>query len=96
MKKNIFFRFALMGFLALFLLTAAPATVFALEDVDINASVEDTVKNYPTVSVETANGVVTVSGTVKTQQEKKDLIDRILRVNGVKDVKDKLTIQNAK
>ncbi len=97
MKKNIFLRFALMGLLALFLLAAAPAAVFSSpNDVDVNARVEEAVKNYPAVSVMTADGVVMVSGAVKTQQEKKDLIDRILRVDGVKDVTDKLTIQNVK
>ncbi len=95
MKKSILSRFALLGILALFLLAAAPVVAHgATGDKDVTTSVENLLKNYINIDVRTQDGVVTLSGSVKSQNVKDRLVDHIRQIPGVKSVNDLITVQD--
>jgi len=68
-----------------------------LDDATITAQVKTVLLNDPEVNatkidVATSNGVVTMSGTVRSEPEQQRAIRLARQVNGVKDVKANLTI----
>lgn len=52
-------------------------------------------KNYPTVSTEVFNGIVTLSGSVESDRDRQEIKDRILKIKGVRSIQDNLTIAPA-
>lgn len=78
--------------------TNRAATSAALDDATISTRVKTALLNAPGISptkvdVATAQGVVTLSGSVKSKQEEQTAVDTARRVNGVRDVKSTLQIQ---
>ena len=68
-----------------------------VDDASITAQVKtallnDQQVNATKIDISTSNGVVTMSGTVRSQPEQERAIQLARRVNGVKDVKANLTI----
>jgi hyperosmotically inducible protein len=68
-----------------------------MDDASITAQVKTVLLNDPQINatridVSTANGVVTMSGTVKSQPEQQRAIQLARQVNGVRDVKANLTV----
>lgn len=59
----------------------------------VNDRVETTLQSYNDVDAATDNGVVTLTGTVKTQQEKESAVSRARNISGVKSVKDELKVE---
>jgi len=86
-------------------LAAAPPTIVAcggkpiaaaIDDATITARVKTMLLNDPQVGatkidVSTSNGVVTMSGSVKTKAEEERAIALARQVNGVRDVRSQLT-----
>ena len=73
---------------------AASASV---DDASITARVKTTLLNDPQVNatkidISTSNGVVTMTGSVRSQPERERAIQLAWQVSGVKDVKANLTI----
>jgi hyperosmotically inducible protein len=73
---------------------AASASV---DDASITARVKTTLLNDPQVNatkidISTSNGVVTMTGSVRSQPERERAIQLARQVSGVKDVKANLTI----
>src|SRR5512133_907663 len=69
----------------------------SVDDASITAQVKtallnDSQVNATKIDVSTSNGVVTMSGTVRSQPEQERAIQIARRVNGVKDVKANLNI----
>jgi hyperosmotically inducible periplasmic protein len=78
--------------------TNRAATSAALDDATISTRVKTALLNAPDISptkvdVETSQGVVTLSGSVKSKEEEQKAIETARRVNGVRDVKSALQIQ---
>ena len=72
----------------------------AIDDATLSTKVKTALLNQPDVGVtqidvETVGGVVTLSGTVKSQDEEQKAIAAARQVPGVKDVKSVLRIQPA-
>lgn len=68
-----------------------------IDDATISTRVKTALLNAPNVSathidVETAQGVVTLSGTVKSADEEQQAIQTARKINGVRDVKSRLQI----
>ena len=68
-----------------------------MDDAAITAQVKttllnDTQLNATKIDVSTSNGVVTISGTVRSQPEQERAVQLARRVNGVRDVKANLTV----
>jgi hyperosmotically inducible periplasmic protein len=73
------------------------AIAASTDDASITARVKtallnDTQVNATKIDVSTSNGVVTMTGTVRSQPEQQRAIQLARQVNGVKDVKANLTI----
>ena len=69
----------------------------SVDDASITAQVKTKLLNDPQVNatkidISTANGVVTMSGTVRSQPEQERAIQLARQVSGVRDVKANLTI----
>ncbi len=69
----------------------------SIDDATISTRVKTALLNAPNVSaphidVETAQGVVTLSGTVKSAEEEQQAIQTARKVEGVRDVRSKLHI----
>lgn len=67
------------------------------DDARINQEVKkvlDADKNFAGVRADTREGVVTLSGTIDNQQNKRDILDKTKAVSGVKDVIDNITLSN--
>jgi len=74
-----------------------PASMNANDDVTITARVKTALLNDPQISatridVATSNGVVTMSGAVKSKADEQRAIQLARQVNGVKDVKSTLQV----
>ena len=85
--------------LAALLVTACGGKTISstMDDATITARVKtallnDTQVNATKIDVTTANGVVTMSGTVKSKQDEERAVQLARQVNGVKDVKANLTV----
>ena len=68
-----------------------------IDDATISTKVKTALLNAPNVAatridVETAQGVVTLSGTVSSAEEEQQAIQTARRINGVRDVRSKLQI----
>jgi hyperosmotically inducible protein len=68
-----------------------------MDDATITAQVKTALLNDPQlnatkIDVSTSNGVVTISGTVKSQPEQQRAIQLARQVNGVRDVRSNLTV----
>ena len=77
--------------------TSHPGGAGAGDDQTITARVKTVLLNDPQISatridVATANGVVTISGAVKSKAEEQRAIELTRQVSGVKDVKSTLTV----
>jgi hyperosmotically inducible periplasmic protein len=69
----------------------------SVDDASITARVKTTLLNDPQVNatkidISTSNGVVTMTGSVRSQPERERAIQLARQVSGVKDVKANLTI----
>jgi hyperosmotically inducible periplasmic protein len=78
--------------------TNRAATSAALDDATISTRVKTALLNAPGISptkvdVATTQGVVTLSGSVKSKDEEQKAIATARGVNGVRDVKSSLQIQ---
>jgi hyperosmotically inducible protein len=76
---------------------AAPGTATATTDTAITQAVKEKLLLQPetssgTISVDTHDGVVTLTGTVKSAQEKEQVIQTARNIQGVQRVEDKLSI----
>jgi hyperosmotically inducible protein len=76
---------------------AAPGTATAPTDTAITQAVKEKLLLQPetasgTISVDTHDGVVTLTGTVKSPQEKEQVIQTARNTQGVQRVEDKLSI----
>jgi osmotically-inducible protein OsmY len=72
----------------------------ALDDAAITAAVKTALLNDEeisgwTIDVETAQGVVTLSGMVSSSREEKRAIELVRRVSGVRDVRSQLQLVSA-
>ena len=72
----------------------------AIDDATITARVKTALLNDPQVSgtridVDTTNGVVTMSGSVKSKAEESRAIQLARQVNGVRDVKSTLQVPSS-
>lgn len=71
-------------------------------DEELQKKVEDTLKsnylkkNYDTVVATVSNGVVTLSGTVDSEKDRQDIHDRIQKINGIKNIVDRLQVSGEK
>lgn len=69
-------------------------------DEELNKKIRDSVSrgwlwnSYKDVTLQTSNGIVTLAGTVKNQDDQQKLVSEILKVEGVKSVKSNLTYKN--
>ena len=77
--------------------TSGAAAMSSPDDTTITARVKtallnDTQVNATRIDVVTANGVVTMSGTVKSKAEEQRAIQLARQVSGVKDVKSSLQV----
>jgi len=77
--------------------TARSTSIAAPDDATITASVKTVLLNDPQVNatridVSSANGVVTMSGTVRSKAEEERAIQLARGVRGVKDVKSELKV----
>lgn len=63
-------------------------------DAEITQNVRDVLGDPSTIAVSTANGVVTLEGTVASQREIQRLISRVYRVNGVQSVDSQLIVNS--
>ena len=73
------------------------AVASTIDDASITAQVKtallnDTQVNATKIDVTTSNGVVTMSGTVRSKPEQERAIQLARQVNGVRDVKANLTV----
>jgi osmotically-inducible protein OsmY len=69
----------------------------SIDDATISTRVKTALLNAPNVAathidVETAQGVVTLSGTVRSAEEAQQAIQTARKINGVRDVRSKLQI----
>lgn len=70
------------------------------EDHDLKMKVEEELKpgmfseGYRYVQVSVNKGVVTLSGTVQSKMDRQEVLDRVNKVNGVRSVKDQMTVKN--
>ena len=79
---------------------AAPGTATATTDTAITQAVKEKLLLQPetasgTISVDTHDGVVTLTGTVKSPQEKEQVIQTARNTQGVQRVEDKLSISTS-
>jgi len=77
--------------------TSGAAGMSSTEDAPITARVKtallnDTQRNATKIDIVTANGVVTMSGTVRSKAEEQRAIQLARQVSGVKDVKSSLQV----
>lgn len=77
--------------------SSGAAGMSSMDDVTITARVKtvllnDTQVNATRIDVATSNGVVTISGTVKSKAEEERAIQLARQVSGVKDVKSALQV----
>jgi len=76
--------------------TAARST-----DNQLNKKIRDKVSrgwfwdSYQEVSIHSDNGVITLKGTVDSLDEEQDLVNRIQKIKGVKQVRSELVVENA-
>lgn len=76
-------------------------TAVTSSDDALNKKIRDTVtrgwlwNSYKNVSLNTANGIVTLEGTVSSKNDENKLISEVQKVDGVKDVKSHLNIINS-
>jgi len=98
-KGSCSFRLQAEVLLLLLLLTACGATTSAThDDASVSTRVKIALLNDPQVApfridAKTFQGVVTLSGTVKSQSDVDQAIAAARRVKGVKDVKSELRIE---
>jgi hyperosmotically inducible periplasmic protein len=76
---------------------AARATTASVDDASISARVKtallnDAQLNATKIDISTSNGVVTMTGSVRSQPEQQRAIQLARQVSGVKDVKANLTV----
>ena len=79
---------------------AAPGTATATTDTAITQAVKEKLLLQPetasgTISVDTHDGVVTLTGTVKSAQEKEQVIQTARNIQGVQRVEDKLSVSSS-
>lgn len=72
--------------------TQAPA---AMTDMDLAERVRRSLDSYSGLDVRANNGVVDISGTVRTGSEKSDILKRARNVQGVRSVNENLTISHS-
>jgi hyperosmotically inducible periplasmic protein len=77
--------------------TGGRAIAAGVDDASITARVKtallnDSQVNATKIDVSTSNGVVTMTGTVRSQPEQQRAIDLARQVSGVKDVKANITV----
>ncbi|MBS4168616.1 BON domain-containing protein [Parachlamydia sp. AcF125] len=69
-----------------------------LADQQLNKKIRDHISrgwlwdSYKEISLNTSNGVVTITGSIGSEKELQDLIDEILKIEGVKSVKSNVRI----
>ena len=69
------------------------------EDEQLNQRIRDVVSrgwlmdSYKDISLNTTKGIVTLDGTVKSADDRQDLINKIQKIDGVKSVKSNLTVK---
>ena len=79
---------------------AAPGTATSPTDTAITQAVKEKLLLQPetasgTISVDTHDGVVTLTGTVKSPQEKEQVIQTARNIQGVQRVEDKLSVSSS-
>jgi hyperosmotically inducible protein len=79
---------------------AAPGTATATTDTAITQAVKEKLLLQPdtssgTISVDTHDGVVTLTGTVKSPQEKEQVLQTARNTQGVQRVEDKLSVSSS-
>jgi BON domain-containing protein len=91
---------AFVGLLPFIVWSCAKTLNDTMDDLTVTARVKTSLLNdreidATTIDVETAQGVVTLSGTVKSSTEEARAIDLTRRTPGVKDVKSSLQVAGA-
>lgn len=66
-----------------------------MSDAAVNQRVERAIDSYRNVNANTQNGVVILNGTVRTDSEKSDIVKRARDVDGVRSVKDEMTVSSS-
>lgn len=70
----------------------------SLEQVSLDAEITQNVRialgNPRAISVSTANGIVTLQGSVASERDIQRLVSRVYRVNGVQGVDSRLTVSS--
>ena len=64
------------------------------QDAEITRHVRRVLGNPSTITVSTANGIVTLQGSVASQREVQRLIGQVYRVNGVQAVESQLIVSS--
>lgn len=64
------------------------------EDANITQSVQRILENHSLVDVDTANGIVTLLGTVTSQRELQRIISQVYQVEGVQRVESQLVVDS--
>jgi len=64
------------------------------DDQQLLSQVKQKIASHNDVQVSVDNAVITLNGTVKSDQEKTSLEQQIMQLNGVQDVKNNLTVEN--
>ena len=62
-------------------------------DADITQAAQQVLRHYKTVNVDTANGVVTLHGTVASQYDVHRVINQVYKIDGVKRVESYLRVK---
>lgn len=59
----------------------------------MRSDIQDSLSGYDNVNFTLNNGVVTLTGSVRSAQDKQDIEQEIRDIDGVKDVKNQLKVQ---
>lgn len=62
------------------------------QDAEITQNVRSLLGSHSAIAVSTANGIVTLQGSISSQREVQRLISMVYRVNGVQGVESRLTV----
>ncbi|MBN9379065.1 MAG: hypothetical protein BGO14_11795 [Chlamydiales bacterium 38-26] len=71
-------------------------------DADLQKQVNDTLKgnyvkkNYESITATVANGVVNLTGTVESDKDRQEILERIQKIKGVTNIDDKLQVTGSK
>jgi hyperosmotically inducible protein len=89
--RQSFFTFLLVGTMA----TSIVACKSKVSDADLQAKVETVLTNNPTVSADVKDGVITLNGTVTSEEEKAALENAVKSTEGkaIKSVVNNITVQ---